>query len=49
MEISKANGAKLVKELVVSGAFHSPLMRSAGDALGRVLENIYFKNGREKK
>ena len=33
MEISKAKGAKLVKELVVSGAFHSPLMNSAKDSL----------------
>jgi [acyl-carrier-protein] S-malonyltransferase len=33
MELCKANGAKLVKELVVSGAFHSPLMQSAKDTL----------------
>lgn len=33
MEISKAKGAKLVKELVVSGAFHSPLMNSAKESL----------------
>lgn len=33
MEICKKEGAKLVKELVVSGAFHSPLMASAKDAL----------------
>lgn len=33
MELCKANGAKLVKELVVSGAFHSPLMQSAKDVL----------------
>jgi len=33
MELCKANGAKLAKELVVSGAFHSPLMQSAKDTL----------------
>lgn len=33
MELSKSKGAKLVKELIVSGAFHSPLMESAKDAL----------------
>ncbi|MDP3683420.1 MAG: ACP S-malonyltransferase, partial [Ignavibacteria bacterium] len=38
MEIAKANGAKLVKELVVSGAFHSPLMQSAKDSLFLELE-----------
>lgn len=39
MELCKANGAKLVKELVVSGAFHSPLMQSAKDLL---LESLVF-------
>lgn len=33
MELCKSGGAKLVKELVVSGAFHSPLMQSAKDSL----------------
>ena len=33
MELCKTNGAKLAKELVVSGAFHSPLMQSAKDIL----------------
>ena len=41
MELSKANGAKLVKELVVSGAFHSPLMQSAKDVL---LDALVFTN-----
>jgi [acyl-carrier-protein] S-malonyltransferase len=39
MELCKASGAKLTKELVVSGAFHSPLMQSAKDAL---LEALVF-------
>lgn len=38
MEISKARGAKLAKELTVSGAFHSPLMASAGDGLRAALQ-----------
>ena len=38
MEIARQRGAKLVKELVVSGAFHSPLMESARDGLKRGLD-----------
>ena len=38
MELAKAKGAKLVKELVVSGAFHSPLMEGARDALKKKLD-----------
>jgi [acyl-carrier-protein] S-malonyltransferase len=43
MEICKAKGAKLAKELIVSGAFHSPLMLSAKEKLKNNLEitNIY--------
>ena len=37
MELVKARGAKLVKELVVSGAFHSPLMQSARGGLHSAL------------
>jgi [acyl-carrier-protein] S-malonyltransferase len=42
MELCKANGAKLVKELVVSGAFHSPLMSSAKDKLKTALDETHF-------
>jgi len=43
MDLCKAGGAKLVKELVVSGAFHSPLMLPAKDELLNELNstNIY--------
>lgn len=42
MEIAKAKGAKLVKELVVSGAFHSPLMQSAKESLKTKLDSTPF-------
>jgi [acyl-carrier-protein] S-malonyltransferase len=43
MDLCKNDGAKIVKELVVSGAFHSPLMQSAKDKLKLALDetNIY--------
>ena len=44
MEIAKQRGAKLVKELVVSGAFHSPLMELARDGLKRALETTAIHN-----
>ncbi|HUN66106.1 MAG TPA: ACP S-malonyltransferase [Bacteroidota bacterium] len=37
MAFAKETGAKLVKELVVSGAFHSPLMESARNGLREAL------------
>ncbi len=38
MELARARGAKRVVELVVSGAFHSPLMEHARQHMGEVLE-----------
>lgn len=46
MEICKAKGAKLVKELVVSGAFHSPLMESAKEKLKTALDAAPFYNAK---
>lgn len=46
MEIAKQSGAKLVKELVVSGAFHSPLMASAKTELQAKLDETPFYTGR---
>jgi [acyl-carrier-protein] S-malonyltransferase len=44
MEIAKTKRAKLVKELVVSGAFHSPLMISAREGLKAGLSKITIKD-----
>lgn len=46
MELAKLSGAKLVKELVVSGAFHSPLMQSAKDLLKEELNKTNIYNAR---
>lgn len=43
MELAKGRGAKLVKELVVSGAFHSPLMESARDGLMKKLDQTTIR------
>ncbi|HEY3250411.1 MAG TPA: ACP S-malonyltransferase [Ignavibacteria bacterium] len=42
MKLCKQRGAKLVKELVVHGAFHSPLMQPAAEELKRGLVNTDF-------
>ncbi len=46
MELAKARGAKLAKELVVSGAFHSPLMQSACEGLHNALATVQLKDAR---
>ena len=44
MEIAKAKGARLVKELTVSGAFHSPLMESARSGLENGLKTVEIRD-----
>ncbi len=44
MELAKARGAKMVKELPVSGAFHSPLMESAKSGLQSALERTEIRD-----
>ncbi len=40
MELAKQQGAKIAKQLAVSGAFHSPLMASAGEGLRKQLDAV---------
>jgi [acyl-carrier-protein] S-malonyltransferase len=42
MELCKSAGAKMVKELVVSAAFHSPLMLSAKEKFKSALDSTNF-------
>jgi [acyl-carrier-protein] S-malonyltransferase len=46
MELAKLRGAKLVKELVVSGAFHSPLMKSAQVSLKDALDKTQVQDAK---
>jgi [acyl-carrier-protein] S-malonyltransferase len=43
MALAKQNGAKIAVELVVSGAFHSPLMESAVTGLSEALKKAEIK------
>ncbi len=42
MALAKAKGAKMAKQLVVGGAFHSPLMSGARDGLREGLQKAHF-------
>jgi len=44
MELAKARGAKIVKELPVSGAFHSPLMEFARTEFQAALDKTEFRD-----
>lgn len=46
MQLCKNAGAKMVKELVVSAAFHSPLMFSAKEKLNSAIDKTNFYNSK---
>ncbi len=46
IELAPSHGARMAKELVVSGAFHSPLMKPAEQELAAALENIEIRDAR---
>lgn len=46
MELAKPRGAKIVKELVVSGAFHSPLMETAREELKKAIDAAPFHDAK---
>jgi [acyl-carrier-protein] S-malonyltransferase len=44
IEVAKKKGARLAKELVVSGAFHSPLMELAMEGLAKAIEETEIRD-----
>lgn len=46
VELAPSHGARMAKELVVSGAFHSPLMKPAEEELAAALELVEIRNAR---
>jgi [acyl-carrier-protein] S-malonyltransferase len=44
MDLARQKGAKRAVELVVSGAFHSPLMEGAAEGLSEALKKAEIKN-----
>ncbi|MDX2128464.1 MAG: ACP S-malonyltransferase [Chloroherpetonaceae bacterium] len=46
LEVAKPMGAKLAKELTVSGAFHSPLMHRAEAELKAALDSVFIQDSK---
>ncbi len=46
MAVFKERGARIVKELQVSGAFHSPLLNSAREGLKKAINSMTFNDAR---